>query len=48
MKSIDWNTEKSVALKASLGISFEDVVFYIERGDILDDYIHPRMRKSYF
>ena len=44
MKSINWNTEKSVALKASLGISFEDVVFYIERGDILDDYIHPNQQ----
>ena len=44
MKSIDWNTEKSVALKASLGISFEDVVFYVERGDILDDYLHPNQQ----
>jgi hypothetical protein len=44
MKSINWNTEKSVALKASLGISFEDVVFYIERSDILDDYIHPNQQ----
>ena len=44
MKSINWNTEKSVALKASLGISFEDVVFYVERGDILDDYIHPNQQ----
>lgn len=41
MKSINWNTEKSVALKASRGICFEDVVFYIERGEILDDYLHP-------
>ncbi|MBU0464121.1 MAG: toxin [Proteobacteria bacterium] len=41
MKSINWNTEKSIVLKASRGICFEDVVFYIERGDILDDYLHP-------
>ena len=44
MKSINWNTEKSVALKASRGICFEDVVFYIERGDILDDYQHPNQQ----
>ena len=44
MKSIDWNTEKSVALKASRGICFEDVVFYIERGDILNDYLHPNQQ----
>jgi uncharacterized DUF497 family protein len=41
MKSINWNTEKSIVLKASRDISFEDVVFFIERGDILDDYLHP-------
>jgi hypothetical protein len=40
MKSINWTTEKSVSLKASRGICFEDVVFYIERGDILDDFLH--------
>jgi uncharacterized DUF497 family protein len=44
MKSINWNTEKSVALKASRGICFEDVVFYIERGEILDDYLHPNQQ----
>ena len=44
MKIINWNTEKSVALKASRGVCFEDVVFYIERGDILDDYQHPNQQ----
>jgi uncharacterized DUF497 family protein len=44
MKRINWNTEKSVALKASRGICFEDVVFYIERGEILDDYLHPNQQ----
>jgi len=44
MKSINWNTEKSVAIKSSRGICFEDVVFFIERGDILDDYLHPKQK----
>ncbi len=44
MKSINWNTEKSRALKSSRGICFEDVVFYIGRGDILDDYLHPNQQ----
>ena len=44
MKSINWNTEKSVALKASRGTCFEDVVFFIERGEILDDYLHPNQK----
>lgn len=45
MKLINWNTEKSLMLKESRGISFEDIVFYIEKGDILDDYQHPNQRK---
>lgn len=44
MKSINWSTEKSQALKESRGICFEDVVFYIERGDILDDFLHPNQK----
>lgn len=44
MKNLNWNSKKSVALKASRGICFEDVVFYIERGDILDDYLHPNQQ----
>ncbi len=33
-----------MALKTSRGICFEDVVFFIERGDILDDYLHPNQQ----
>jgi len=44
MKSINWNTEKSILLKSSRGICFEDVLFFIERGDILDDYLHPNQQ----
>ncbi len=45
MKNINWNTEKSEALKASRGICFEDVVFFIERGEIVDDYLHPNQKE---
>jgi hypothetical protein len=41
MKSINWNTENSLSLKESRGICFEDVIFYIEKGEILDDYLRP-------
>jgi hypothetical protein len=41
MKNLNWNSEKSEVLRATRGICFEDVVFYIEKGDILDDYLHP-------
>ena len=27
------------------GICFEDIVFYIEKGDILDDYLQPNQNK---
>ncbi len=45
MKLINWNTEKSLKLKAARGICFEDIVFYIENGDILNDYQHPNQKK---
>ncbi|MBI5551979.1 MAG: toxin [Desulfobacterales bacterium] len=44
MKIINWNTEKSLSLKESRGICFEDVVFYIEKGQILDDLVHPNQK----
>jgi hypothetical protein len=45
MKHINWNTEKSRSLKESRGICFEDPVFHIEYGDVLDDYLHPNQEK---
>jgi hypothetical protein len=44
MKTINWNTEKSILIKTSRDICFEDVVFYIEKGDILDDCLHPNQQ----
>jgi uncharacterized DUF497 family protein len=45
MKHINWSTEKSLNLKELRGICFEDVVFYIEKGEILHDYAHPNQKK---
>jgi hypothetical protein len=45
MKSINWNTEKNLVLKESRGVCFEDVVFFIERGDTLDDHLHPNQQE---
>jgi uncharacterized DUF497 family protein len=45
VKLINWNTEKSLKLKESRGICFEDIVYYIEKGDILDDYLHPNQKR---
>ena len=41
MKYFAWDDEKNAKLKAERGIGFEDVVFHIERGDLLDTLEHP-------
>jgi len=46
MKRINWSSEKSQILKESRGVCFEDVVFHIEKGNILDDYGHHN-RQAY-
>jgi len=45
VKSLNWNTEKSKLLKEARGICFEDIVFHIERGDVVDDLSHPNQEK---
>lgn len=42
MKYFSWDVEKNEKLKAGRGISFEEIVFHIERGDVLDILEHPR------
>jgi uncharacterized DUF497 family protein len=41
MKLICWNPEKNAQLKDERGVSFEDVVFHIMTGDILETVDHP-------
>ena len=41
MKYFAWGDEKNERLKAERGIGFEDIVFHIERGDLLDVLDHP-------
>lgn len=45
MKPISWNTEKNALLKEERGVSFEDVVFHIMAGDILDTVEHPNQQR---
>lgn len=40
-----WNYEKNLKLKAERGISFEQAVMHIERGDVLDVVQHPNRQK---
>lgn len=45
MKPISWNAAKNALLKAEIGVSFEDVVFHIMAGDILDTVDHPNQER---
>ena len=41
VKFFDWDDAKNAKLRAERGIGFEDIVFHIERGDVLDILEHP-------
>lgn len=45
MKHFDWNPEKNEILKKERDISFENVVWHIENGDMLADMEHPNSEK---
>ena len=41
MKYFVWDEAKNAKLRKERGIGFEDIVFHIERGDLLDILEHP-------
>lgn len=41
MKFFDWDDAKNAKLKVERGIGFEEIVFHIERGDLVDILEHP-------
>jgi len=45
VKYFSWNNEKNEQLKRERGVSFEAVVFHIERGDLLDVLEHPNQER---
>ncbi len=45
MTPFSWSADKNALLKAERGISFEDVVFHIMAGDILDTFDHPNQKR---
>jgi uncharacterized DUF497 family protein len=45
MKHFSWNDEKNELLKKERGVSFEEVIFHIERGDLLDIVEHPKQER---
>ena len=41
VKYFDWDDAKNAKLRPERGIGFEEIVFHIERGDLLDILEHP-------
>ncbi len=40
-----WNHDKNESLKEGRGLSFEQVILHIERGDLIDVIEHPNQSK---
>ena len=45
MKTFSWHPDKNLWLKATRNVSFEEIVFYIENGNLLDILEHPDQEK---
>jgi uncharacterized DUF497 family protein len=45
MKRFDWNVDKNEWLEQERGVTFEDVVFHLSRGGLLDTIEHPNQRQ---
>ncbi|HAK89860.1 MAG: toxin [Nitrospirae bacterium GWC2_46_6] len=45
MKVFRWDNEKNELLKKNRGVSFEQVVILMERGDVLETIEHPNQDK---
>ncbi len=45
MKRFDWGVEKNEWLRLERGFTFEDVVFHLSRGGLLDTIENPNQRQ---
>ena len=45
MKSFEWNAEKNEWLREVRGVTFEEMVFHIQAGDLLDVIVHEKSDK---
>ena len=45
MKPIHWNADKNRKLIEERHISFEEIVFSLQTGGLLDDAVHPNSEK---
>ena len=45
MKRYEWSVDKNEWLEQERGVTFEDVVFHLSRGGLLDTIEHPNQRQ---
>ena len=45
MKIITWDPGKNERLKVEREVSFEDVLFHLEAGDVMDIFDHPNQER---
>ena len=45
MKAFNWDPEKNRQLIEERQVSFEDILFYLQQGYLLDDIEHPNKKK---
>ena len=45
MKHFAWSAEKNESLRKERGISFEEIVYHIEQGDVADILEHPNQKR---
>jgi len=45
MKPYDWNHEKNEWLQQERGVAFEDIVFHLSQGGLLDTIEHPNQQQ---
>jgi hypothetical protein len=45
VKYFDWADAKNPKVRTERGVGFEEIVFHIERGDLLDILEHPNPRR---
>ncbi|MCY4428205.1 MAG: toxin [Halieaceae bacterium] len=45
MDGFDWDDEKNKPLERTRGLGFEEIIFHIQNGDILDIIEHPNVSR---
>jgi len=45
MKPYDWNDEKNERLRQERDVTFEDIVFHLSQGGLLDTIEHPNQQQ---